>query len=406
MGSMKGKLIVIVAAVALLLAVVTGYMWIDRGTSPTPNTASASTSLYSEDTVVAIYQNVSPAVAEIKVTQNTTGLLGSYSQEGQGSGFLVDNQGHILTNYHVVDQASSVNVILENGKITEAKVIGTDSADDLALLQVDTSAVSGITPVPLGDSGAVKPGQMAIALGSPYGLDDSITVGVISGLNRTLTNNSGQPMTGLLQTDAAINPGNSGGPLLNSQREVVGINTAIENPMTGAQGIGFAVPINTAKNALPALVQGQEIKRPWLGISGTAVTSDLAQTLGLSVNEGAYVITVVPNSPAEKAGLKGGGTDSNGNPAAGGDIITTVDSRTVKSIQDLVSYFSTKKAGDSVTLTLVRNGQTMQVTVTLGTWPDSTATNQQPEATPQPEVTPQPQTTPQPGHRFWYWHIP
>jgi len=400
MGSMKGKLIVMVAAVALLLAVVTGYMWVDRGATPNSNTASASTAVYNEDTVVAIYQNVSPAVVEIKVTEKTTNLLGSYSQQGQGSGFLVDSQGHILTNYHVVDQASSVKVILEDGKTMEAKVIGTDSADDLALLQVDTSAVSGITPVPLGDSSAVKPGQMAIALGSPYGLDDSITVGVISGLDRTLTNSSGQPMTGLLQTDAAINPGNSGGPLLNSLGEVVGINTAIENPTTGAQGIGFAVPINTAKNALPALLQGQEIKRSWLGISGTAVTSDLAQTLGLSVNQGAYVITVISNSPAEKAGLKGGGTDSNSNPAAGGDIITAVDGQTVKSVEDLVTYFNTKKAGDNVTLTVVRSGQTMQVTVTLGTWPDNSTTSQQPEATPQP------QTTPQPGPWFWPWRIP
>ena len=165
MGSMKGKLIVMVAAVALLLAVVTGYMWVGRGAGTTSNIASAS--IYDEATVVSIYQNVSPAVVEIKVTEQTTNLLGSYSQEGQGSGFLVDNQGHILTNNHVVDQASSVEVVLKDGKTAEAKVIATDSADDLALLQVDTSTVSGITPVPLGDSSTVQPGQMAIALGSP-----------------------------------------------------------------------------------------------------------------------------------------------------------------------------------------------------------------------------------------------
>ena len=396
MGSMKGKLIIMVAAIALLLTAVTGYMWVDRGTNSNSLTASASASLYSEDTVVAIYQNVSPAVVEIKVTQQATTAVGSYNQEAQGSGFLVDNQGHILTNNHVVDQASSVEVVLENGKTVEAKVIGTDAADDLGLIQIDASAMSGITPVTLGNSGAVKPGQMAIAIGNPYGLDDSITVGVISGLNRTLTSSVGRPITGLLQTDAAINPGNSGGPLLNSQGEVIGINTAIENPMTGAQGIGFAVPINTAKDQLQSLLLGQNIKRPWLGISGTAITADLVQKLGLSVDQGVYVVTVSADSPAEKAGIKGGGTDSAGKPAAGGDIITAVDGNAVKKVEDLVSYFNTKKIGDDVSLRVVRDGKNIQVTVTLGTWPDNLTTSQQSQATPTPTPTP----------KLWQWQFP
>jgi len=396
MGSMKGKLIIMVAAIALLLTAVTGYMWVDRGTNPNSNIASASASLYSEDTVVAIYQNVSPAVIEIRVTQQASTALGSYNQEAQGSGFLVDNQGHILTNNHVVDQASSVEVVMGNGKNIEAKVIGTDAADDLALIQVDTSAMSGITPVTLGDSGTVKPGQMAIAIGNPYGLDDSITVGVISGLNRTLTSSVGRPITGLLQTDAAINPGNSGGPLLNSQGEVIGINTAIENPMTGAQGIGFAVPINTAKDQLQSLLLGQNIKRPWLGISGTAITANLVQKLGLPVDQGVYVITAVADSPAEKAGIKGGGTDSNGSPTAGGDIITAVDNTAITKVEDLVSYFNTKKPGDNVSLTIVRDGKIMQVTVTLGTWPDNITTSQQSQATPTPTPTP----------KLWQWQFP
>ena len=398
MGSMKGKLIIMVAAIALLLTAVTGYMWVDRGTNPNSNTASASVALYSEDTVVAIYQNVSPAVVEIKVTLQTTTALGSYNQEAQGSGFLVDNQGHILTNNHVVDQASSVEVVLEDGKNVEAKVVGTDAADDLALIQVDAFAMSGITPVTLGDSGAVKPGQMAIAIGNPYGLDHSITVGVISGLNRTLTSSVGRPITGLLQTDAAINPGNSGGPLLNSQGEVIGINTAIENPMTGAQGIGFAVPINTAKDQLQSLLLGQNIKRPWLGISGMAITADLAQKLGLSVDQGVYVITASADSPAEKAGIRGGGTDSDRKPAAGGDIITAVDGTAVKKVEDLVSYFNTKNAGDNVSLSVVRDGKTIQVTVTLGTWPDPSPTSQQSQATPTPTPTPTP--------KVWHWQFP
>lgn len=400
MGSMKGNLIIMVAVIALLLTAVTGYMWVDRGTNPDSNTASASASLYSEDTVVAIYQNVSPAVVEIRVTQQTTTILGSSNQEAQGSGFLVDNQGHILTNNHVVEQASSVKVVLENGNNVEAKVIGTDVADDLALIQVDTSAMSGITPVTLGDSGTVKPGQMAIAIGNPFGLDDSITVGVISGLDRTLTSSVGRPITGLFQTDAAINPGNSGGPLLDSQGEVIGINTAIENPMTGAQGIGFAVPINTAKDQLQALLKGQDIKRTWLGISGMAITANLAQKLGLPVDQGVYVITVTADSPAEKAGIKGSGADANKSPVAGGDIVTAVDGTAVKKVEDMVIYFNTKNVGDDVTLSVIRDGKTIQVVVTLGPWPDAVALSQSSLGTPAPTPTPSP--TP----KMWQWQFP
>ncbi len=193
-----------------------------------------------------------------------------------------------------------------------AKVVGTDAIDDLAIISVDTSAVSGITPLNLGDSSAVKPGQMAIAIGNPYGYDNTVTVGVISGVNRTI---SGSNYTGMLQTDAAINPGNSGGPLLDANGAVIGINTAIETTATGARGIGFAVASNMAKKAVPNLEAGQQVARPWMGISGTSVTQSLAQSLGLSVNQGVYVVNVASGSPAATAGLKGGNLDANGNPA-------------------------------------------------------------------------------------------
>lgn len=395
MSSMKGRLLFTAATVALMLAMVVGYMWVGPGIALTTNSAAAAPVLYDEDGVVAIYESTSPAVVEIKVTERASSLFGSYWQQGQGSGFLIDEQGHILTNNHVVDGASSVQVTLSNGTTLDAQVVGTDPADDLALVQVDASAVVGIAPVPLGDSASVKPGQMAIALGSPFGLDGSITVGVISGLNRTLTSNLGQRMTGLLQTDAAINPGNSGGPLLNSRGEAIGINTAIENPATGANGIGFAVPINTAAKVLPSLLQGQKVNRPWLGISGTAITSDLAQRLGLSIDKGVYVVTVVPDSPAAKAGLKGSGTDLSSKPALGGDIITAVDDRSVGSVDDLVSYFNTKKVGDQVALTIFRNGGTMKVTVILGAWPEKLPSGEQPKATPQPR-----------GVVPWRWQVP
>jgi S1-C subfamily serine protease len=303
--------------------------------------------------------------------------------EGLGSGFLVDDQGHILTNNHVVAGASSVEVALSHGKTVSARVLGTDPADDLALIKVDPAAVAGIVPLPLGDSSAVKPGQMAIALGSPYGLTDSITVGVISGLNRNL---GGPGMTGMLQTDASIGPGNSGGPLLNSRGEVIGINTAGQSsPETGAN-IGFAVPSNVARRVLPDLIAGRQVTRPWLGITGAPVTETLKQNLGLSTDSGIYVVAVVSGSPAEKAGLQASGSHANSMPAAGGDTITSVDGKMLSDVTDLSNYLNGKRVGETVMLTVVRNGQSREVQLTLGAWPDRVLSDSSPDVTPQPRL--------------------
>jgi S1-C subfamily serine protease len=271
-------------------------------------------------------------------------------------------------------------VTFSTGKSVDGKVVGSDSLNDLAIVSVDASAAAGITPLQLGDSDAVKVGQMAIAIGNPYGLDNTVTVGVISGLNRAL---SGSNLSGMIQTDAAINPGNSGGPLLDVNGVVIGINTAIETGMTGtARGLGFAVSSNVAERVLPDLIAGNKIVRPWLGIAGLPLNQAMADNLGLSVNQGVYVISVVSGSPAEKAGLKAGNIDANGTPAKGGDIITAVDGKAVKSVPDLSAYLNTKKAGDSVTLSILRDGSKMDVQVTLGTWPDNLNLNLTPDATP------------------------
>lgn len=381
MKTVKDK---IIAALAVLLIAVAAYT-VGMGTIFAPHSTVATPVLYSQDNVTAIYDSASPAVVEIKVTQQGTGFYGQSFQEGQGSGFLVDTQGYILTNNHVVDGASSIQVVFKDGNTADAKVVGTDSVDDLALISVDSSSVSAITPLQFGDSSLVKPGQMAIALGSPYGLTDSITVGVISGLNRSLSGSTGS-MTGLLQTDAAINPGNSGGPLLDANGMVIGINTAIESVATGACGIGFAVPSNVAEKALPDLMAGKQVTRPWLGIGGIALTQSQANSLGLSVNQGVYVVTVVRNSPADKAGLKGGGTDASGAPASGGDVITAVDGKSVTSVEDLSAYLNTKQVGDKVTLSVLREGQSIDVQVTLEAWPTEISANATPQPVPQPSL--------------------
>ena len=313
-------------------------------------------SLYDEEAIVTLYNQMIPAVVEIKTVE----------RRGQGSGFIVDKEGHILTNNHVVDGASSVSVTLHSGETLDAQVVGTDRENDLALLKVDTGKISSISPLPWGNSDNVNPGQMAIALGSPFGLEGSITVGIISGVERVMAGAHERSITNMLQTDTAINPGNSGGPLLDSKGEVIGINTAIQ---PSSNGIGFAIPINNAKSLLPALLQGGEVSTPWLGISGTAIDQTLSSKLDLAADHGIYVVSVMQDSPAEKAGLVPGGSDQ-GSPTSGGDIITAINGREVTAVSEILQYLNTKKVGEQVSLTVIRGDETIVVEVTLGEWPE------------------------------------
>ncbi len=360
MGKVNWK---IVAGGVAIFVLGIAAAWIGPMTSVRPQATLAQPALYNEGTVTSIYDKSSPAIVEIDVTHAS--LRGRVVGEGQGSGFLINADGTILTNNHVIQGASTISVVFNSGKTVSATVVGTDSIHDLALIKVDPSAVSGVTPLVLADSTTIKPGQMAIAMGSPFGLDESITVGVISGLNRSVR---GSQLTGMLQTDAALNPGNSGGPLLNANGEVIGINTAIE-AQPGASGIGFAVPSSVAKSVLPTLSSGKPVQKVYMGISGLALNANIAQQLNLSVNQGIYLVNVVSGSPAEKAGLKGSGSSQNGTPSAGGDTITAVDGHPVKSVGDLSSYLSGKQVGDQVVLSVLRAGSSLNVTLTLGAWP-------------------------------------
>jgi S1-C subfamily serine protease len=375
LSTFKGKIIAVIVVAVIALAaygIGAGHLFV-------PTTAEAAPVLYSQDTVTSVYNAVSPAVVEIDMTQQSS----FFNQtSGLGSGILLDSEGHILTNNHVVDGATSVNVKLSNGNTASATVVGTDAIDDLAVIQIPASSVDGLPTVQLGDSSQVEPGMMAIAIGNPFGLDNTVTVGVISGLNRSIGG-----MTGMIQTDAAINPGNSGGPLLvvdaNGNGVVIGINTAIETSPSGAVGIGFAVPSNVASKVLPDLEAGTAVTRPWIGISGAELTSTLAQQLDLSITKGVYIVSVSPDSPAQTAGLKGGNLDANGNPAQGGDVITAIDGNSVATVPDISSYINNnKKVGDTVELTVQRGGDQIQVQVTLGTWP-SNLTSNTPQLNPQ-----------------------
>ncbi|MCK4908156.1 MAG: trypsin-like peptidase domain-containing protein, partial [Spirochaetes bacterium] len=278
--------------------------------------------------------------------------FGVPQKRGQGSGFIIDREGHILTNNHVVHNVSSVKVTLHDGTSLDAQVVGTDRENDLALLKIDPDTPDNITPLPLGDSDNTKPGQMAIALGTPFGLEGSITVGVISGVGRSIKSIAQRPIIDILQTDAAINPGNSGGPLVNIEGEVIGINTMIYTKSGGSLGIGFAVPINLAKNVVQQLISKGHFDRGYLGIFLGKIDKNLRKALKLSDGEGALVNSVIEGSPAEKAGLKEG------------DVILKINGKKIKSFTHLMQIVAGFPVNKVVRILVLRNG-TKKVNIKL-----------------------------------------
>ncbi len=345
-----------------------------------PRTVEASPAVLGEDVTAEIYQRLTPAVVNVTNRRAPTsgGIDSPFPERGVGSGVIVDDQGHILTNNHVVDRADKLDVTLVDGTRVPAQLIGRDPGNDLALIQIEVNdrVKPKIAVAPLGDSDRLLPGQAAIAIGNPFGFQSSMTSGIVSSLGRTFATDSGRPIRHMIQTDAAINPGNSGGPLINSAGQVVGINTAIESPVRGFVGIGFAVPINVARRVLPDMMAGQTVSHAWLGVSGITLDEETARTAGLNAAAGVYVVHVLPNSPADRASLRGAiatsgaSGASNGQLPMGGDVVTSVDGRPLSSADQLTDYVDSKRAGDQVTLTLLRDGNPLEVRVTLGDWPE------------------------------------
>jgi S1-C subfamily serine protease len=301
---------------------------------------------------------------------------GGQATEATGSGLVLDDDGHILTNAHVVNAATKVQVTFSDKHTRDAKIVGKDESTDLALLEVDPDGID-LRPLVLGDSDEVQVGDPTIAIGNPFGYDRTLTTGVVSAKQRRITAPDGYIIENVIQTDAAINPGNSGGPLIDAAGRVIGINSQIATGSngTGSVGIGFAVPVNTAKRIVEALKQDGRVERPWLGLEYRAIDHSLS-SLDLAAKSGMLVQRVTTGGPAEKAGIHGGGTvvDLNGeNVALGGDVLLTIDGKPLKASDDVRLALETKKPGDTVTVGLLRDGAKQTIKVQLGNRPPGKA---------------------------------
>jgi S1-C subfamily serine protease len=321
-----------------------------------------------EQNNIAVYKRVLPSVVNITSTTLVFDFFnGAVPQRGQGSGFVLDKAGHVLTNFHVVEGANrGIEVLLSDKHRYAAKVVGTDRLHDLALLQIDAKDLQAVT---LADSSQLAVGQKVYAIGNPFGLNGTMTRGIISSI-RSIRGSEGAPIEDAIQTDAAINPGNSGGPLLNSRGEVIGINTMIaSNGAEQSSGIGFAIPINTAKAVLADLTRYGRVKRPSLGIISYGIGPDLASQMGLAVDSGVLIQKVVPGGAAERAGLRGGTQQAyvgNMPIMLGGDLIVAVDGQEVNDPQDINALMDKHQAGDTISVTIYRGRREMTLKLILG----------------------------------------
>ena len=336
-----------------------------------PRSISDPSAATDEQNSIEVYKAISPGVAFISTTSYTRDPMWGDIQEGQGagSGSVIDANGDILTNYHVIEGATKVNVNFGGDKVYPAKVIGGDPDTDLAVIKIETPP-EGLTIVPLGDSDKLEVGQKVLAIGNPFGLDRTLTTGVISGLQRPIRARNNHPIDAAIQTDASINPGNSGGPLLDKFGKMIGINSQILSPGGGGSvGVGFAIPVNIAKQVVPQLIQYGEVRRPKLGADLLSV-EQLSQQVRLPVQSGLLVRAAVPGGSAAVAGIHGLTQDNTGDVVLG-DIITSIDGEKMSSLDDLYRLLDKKKIGDTVQVQLYRDGKTVTVPVRLNTAPQT-----------------------------------
>ncbi|WP_456434490.1 S1C family serine protease [Thermosulfuriphilus sp.] len=321
-----------------------------------------------EENTISVYRQATRGVVHIDCLKDPDKTGGKGPLRTLGSGFFLDKDGHIITNFHVIDAAFVINVIDWAGNRYQAQIVGTDPETDLAVLKIKPK--EDIAPLEFGDSDQLIIGQKVLAIGNPYGLDNTLTVGVISALNRSLPSPTLELSHNIIQTDAAINPGSSGGPLLDSSGRVIGINTAMLG--RGAENIGFAIPANVAKRIIPQLISQGFAVRPWLGFFGIELSTRLANLFGLKVSKGVMIERVIQGSPAARAGLRGGERlikFGNEEVILGGDVIVGIDGRPVSRILDIVEAMTNKRPGDTVIFKVIREEEELEIAVKAGLLP-------------------------------------
>ncbi len=378
--------------VAAFFAIAIAAGWIDaKGSSTATVAAPLATPIVSKESgdtnaVNQIYRRDGGGVAFIESTEapeEAPSPLSPFGEEesrgggiATGSGIVLDGEGHVLTNNHVVEGATKIEVKLGASDAEHtAEVVGTDPASDIALLKVEAPA-DQLHPLALGDSSKVRVGDPVVAIGNPFGLDRTVTSGIVSALQRQIQAPNGFSITHVIQTDAAINPGNSGGPLIDSSGEVIGINSQIETGGggNGNVGIGFAIPIDTAREVVTEIEKNGKVEHAYLGINGGTIVPAVAKALNLPVEKGVLVAEVVKGGPADKAGLQGGSTEATIEGASfklGGDIITEVNGKPIGSMEEVIEAVNAAKPGEKMELTVLRHGETKKITVTLGNRPNS-----------------------------------
>lgn len=356
------SLFVLLLGIALGLVVTTPYTEMATNANDKPQTVIVK----ENSTLSDIFDSVQGSVVAI----HSEGSDPSLQDNAEGSGFVYDTEGHIVTNNHVVENAEEVEVSFSDGTQVEATVIGRDPYSDLAVLKVDPEKVSTLRPLKLAEYDEVRVGQQAAAIGNPFGLSGTMTAGIVSQKDRLLRTEGGFSIPNVVQTDAAINPGNSGGPLLNKKGEVIGVNTAISSRSKTFVGVGFAVSVKTVKRVVPRLIQEGKYRHPWIGISGVDVSPEIREVMDLNVTHGFLVVKVVEGSPADEAGLQAGTEQVtiDGRPVTiGGDVVIGINGTKVRKIQDILNYLAKHTdVGDSITLTIIRNGTRKKVPLTLG----------------------------------------